>query len=288
MYEQNLRPLPSGDFRTIFADMLQSAEQACQPSAPANLALTSVLQFGQQELQPNLAAICRQLLLPGSKAVGTEQLFELTRLATTGHACILCLNHQSNLDVPTLYALLEDQGGTELFQRIIWIAGRKLLEDSGATHVFVHAFNRVIVSPRSWMKHEHSNAEMQLANQINVAAHRAIHDLRHQGWVFALFPTATRVRPHDDATKLAIEETDSYLKHFEFMLLARIDGCTLPVSRDYDLTREVPSRDRVRFTFGTVLATDKWRTNAAGRFPQLDQRAASARAIMEDIMAITT
>jgi len=113
-----------------------------------------------------------------------------------------------------------------------------------------------------------------------------MHDLRHQGWLFALFPAATRLRPHDKSTGQAIEETDSYLKNFEFMILGRIDGCTLPVSRDRDLTHETPTLDCMRYTFGRVLRTDAWRDNAAKRFAKLDQRAASAAAIIEDIDAM--
>ena len=198
----------------------------------------------------------------------------------------MCLNHRSNLDVPTLYSLLADQGVAELFQRIIWIAGRKLNEDAGSTRMLVQAFNRVVVTPRSWMKDDHSPEELHAAHQINIAAHRAIRELRREGWVFALFPTATRVRPGDESTTHAIEETDSYLKHFEFMLLGRINGCTLPVSRDQDLTHEIPVRDRMVYTFGEVCRTDEWRANAAKRFGGLDQRDASARAIIEDIEAV--
>lgn len=183
-------------------------------------------------------------------------------------------------------ALLEDATRLDLFRRLIWISGRKLDEDVGATSMLVQAFNRVIVTPRSWMKDDHSDRELHEAHQINIAAHRVIHELRHQGWVFALFPSATRIRPGDESTTHAIEETDSYLKNFEFMLLGRIDGCTLPVSRDRDLTHEVPALGRVQYTFGRVLRTDEWRASAAKRFAELDQRTASARTIIEDITAL--
>jgi hypothetical protein len=286
MYEENLTSVPDGDFSTVFAELLGSVEHVYRSAEPAPITPANVLFFADRRVQPYVASICRRLLLPGSGIAGSENLAELTRLASAGRSCIVCLNHQSNLDVPTLHALLEDQGNAELFQHVIWIAGRKLHEDVGATRMLVQGFNRVIVSPRSWMKEGHSVAELHEAHQLNMAAHRTIHELRHQGWVFALFPTATRVRPQNESTKQAIEETDSYLKYFEFMLLGRIDGCTLPVSRDHDLTREMPRRDTMRYTFGAVLQTDAWRADAARRYPRLDQRAATARAIMQDIMAI--
>ncbi len=286
MYEENVSPLAGGDFSTVFADLLAPIQTNCAASPAQRISPDSVVRWALVDIQPYLGAICRRLLLPGSGIIHAEYLAELTQLAREGRSCIVCLNHRSNLDVPTLYALLGDQGHLSLFHRLIWIAGRKLEEDAGSTRCLVRAVNRVVVSPWSWMSREHSAEELHEAHHINDAAHRAIRQLRHQGWVFALFPTGTRVRPDDAATNAAIEETDSYLKHFEFMLLCRIDGCTLPVSRDSDLTHETPTLDTVRYTFGKVLRTDDWRTEAAERYSTLDRRAASARAIMEDIMAL--
>jgi 1-acyl-sn-glycerol-3-phosphate acyltransferase len=286
MYEENLTPLADGDFAEVFADLLARIGHVCQATSPTEITPRNVVQWARPEVQPYLARICRRLLLPGSAVVGAERLAELTRRALQGRSCIVCLNHRSNLDVPNLYALLEDRKSPDLFHRIIWIAGRKLQEDVGATRMLVQGINRVIVTPRSWMSREHSDDEWHEAHQINIAAQRAIHELRYQGWVFAIFPTATRVRPNDESTTRAIEEIDSYLKHFEFMLLGRIDGCTLPVSRDHNLTHETPRLDRVRYSFGAIRRTDQWRASVAEQYPELDQRAASARAIIEDITSL--
>ena len=285
-YEENLEPLSYGDFAMVFADHLAAIQHHAQSTPQERITPAKVVQWSNTDVQPYFGKICRRLLLPGSGILGLKNLAELKQLAIAGRSCILCLNHRSNLDVPTLYALLQDRDRSDLFDRIIWISGRKLDEDVGPTRMLVQAFNRVIVTPRSWMKDAHLDEELHEAHQINIAAHRAIHELRNQAWVFALFPTATRIRPRDESTTHAIEETDSYLKNFEFMLLGHIDGCTLPVSRDRDLTHEVPTRDRMRYTFGRVLRTEDWRANAARRFAGLDQRTASAQAIIEDIAAI--
>jgi glycerol-3-phosphate O-acyltransferase len=285
MYEENLTPLPKGDFTHVFADVLAEIQLRCQ-APQARITPRNVVQWAKAEIQPYLARICRRLLLPGSEITGAGSLVDLLNLALQGHSCILCINHRSNLDVPTLYALLEDQKLGDVFHRIVWIAGRKLEEDQGATRMLVQGVNRVIVTPKSWMAQEHSMEEWHEANQINIAAHRAIHQLKCQGWIFALFPTATRIRPHDESTTHAIEETDSYLRNFEFMLLGHIDGCTLPVSRDRDLTHETPMLDHVRYTFGKVLRTDAWKAHVSKRYPHLDTRAASARGIVDDIMSL--
>jgi glycerol-3-phosphate O-acyltransferase len=287
MYEENLKPLSKDDFAKVFADLLATIERSAQATPPEKITPAKVVQWAKTDVQPYFARICRHLLLPGSGILGTENLAELTSLALNGSSCILCLNHRSNLDVPTLYALLEDQTRLDIFHHIVWIAGRKLDKDVGSTRLLVQGFNRVIVTPRSWMKDDHSDEELHEAHQINIAAHRAIHELRNQGWVFALFPTATRIRPRNESTTHAIEETDSHVKNFAFMLLGCIDGCTLPVSRNQDLTHEIPTRDRMRYTFGQVLRTDEWRANALRRFAEFDQRTASALAIIEDIAAIS-
>jgi len=286
MYEENIEPLPNGDFAQLFAGVLSAIERDCRPCPTESITHANVFQGGRQDVQRYFATICRRLLLPGSTIGGMENLTDLTNLALQGNSCIICMNHRSNLDVPTLRVLLEDFGDLKAFHRIIWIAGRKLQEDAGATRMLVQAFNRVIVSPPSWMKDDHSDEEMHEAHQINIAAHRAIHGLRQQGWVFALFPGATRIRPNDTSTRQAIPETDSYLKSFDYMLLGRIDGCTLPATRDRDFTHETPKLDRVRYTFGPILRTDEWRAAAARRFAELDQRTASARAMIVDIETV--
>ncbi len=286
MYEENTKPLPPGDVMQAFAPILSELQQTCRLTPPQPTSHDQVLFWAQRDIQSYLTRISRRLLLPGSGLNGIEQLQRLIELADGGASCVLCLNHRSNLDVPTLCALLQDHAKPQLFEKIIWIAGRKLQEDPGMTGILVQAFHRVIVTPRSWLREDHSPEEIHEGNLINIAAHREIHDLRHQGWVFALFPTGTRIRPGEISTTRAIPETDSYLKSFEYMLLGNIAGCTLPVTRDKDLTHETPRLDRVIVNFGQVLSTDQWRREASHRYPELNQRAAAARAIMQDIAAL--
>jgi hypothetical protein len=104
--------------------------------------------------------------------------------------------------------------------------------------------------------------------------------------VFALFPTGTRVRDDDESTKQAIGETYSYLRIFQYVVLCHIDGCTMPVSKDRDLTRETPRLDSMIYTFGAVHRTEGWLAEAQARFANLDRRAAAAHAITEDMEAL--
>ena len=283
MYEENLRPLPSGDATAVFGESLVAIQQEFARDRPSAITPDNVVQWARRDIQRAVSRICRRLLLPGSGISGIESLAELNQLAADGSSCIVCLNHRCNLDVPTLLVLLQDLGRAELFEPIVWIAGRKLNEDVGLTPVLIQAVNRVVITPRSWMRNDHSEEESREAHQLNIAALRAIHQLRHEGHVFGLFPAGTRFRPGDSSTRRAIEETDSYLKSFDYLLLARIDGCTLPVAKSRDFTHETPTLDCMTYTFGPVLRTQEWRDSAAERFAELDQRTASARAIMRDI-----
>jgi len=285
MYEENQKPLPPGDVTVLFADQLAKM-QAVTLLVSAQITPEKVLQGADRRNQQHFAAICRRLLLPGSGIQGIGNLAELAQLARAGRSSLICLNHRSNLDVPTLCTLLEDHGQIDLFHQIIWIAGRKLEEDSALTRTLFHCFNRVILTPHTWFDMEHTEDKLQEARRVNLAAERCIARLRHEGWIFGLFPSGTRIRPGNESTARAIDETDSYLKMFEHFILCHIDGCTLPVSKDQNLTHETPQLDRVVYTFGPVQSTDQWRAAAAKRTPQADQKTASALAIMEDIATL--
>ena len=286
MYEENCTPLPHQDASVIFADQLAKMKRQTNISNVPEITPDSVVRWADSTNEKQFAAICRRLLLPGSRIVGLSHLQQLAKLADDGHSCILCLNHRSNLDVPTLFTLLEDQSDGDAFRRIVWLAGRKLEEDTGLTRMLIQCFNRIIVTPPGWFTAQHTDDEIHQARLINVAAERAMAKLRKQGWILGLFPGATRIRPGVESTEQAIEQTDSFLRMFEYLLLCNIDGCTMPVSSERDFTHETPRLDRMIYTFGPVQPTEQWREKAASRFPDLDQRLATANAIREDIEAL--
>ena len=286
MYEENCNPLPHEDASVVFAKQLAEMKRHASTAHAANIAPESIVRWADQQNVAHFSAICRRLLLPGSGIEGSTNLHQLVKLASGGSPCVLCLNHRSNLDVPTLLTLLEDRADSDLFRRIVWLAGRKLEEDSGLASLLIQCFNRVIVTPPSWFASQRTDDELHKARMINFAADRAVAKLRHEGWIIGLFPSATRIRPGVESTQHAIEQTDSYLRMFRYLLLCNIDGCTLPVSSEHDFLHETPRLDRMIYTFGPVLSIKKWRGEAASRFPNLSQRMASAHAIREDIEAL--
>jgi hypothetical protein len=286
MYEENCDPLLHEDASVVFAKQLAEMKLNASATQPANITPESVVRWADPRNETYFAEICRRLLLPGSGIVGSKNLQQLVELAREGSPCVLCLNHRSNLDVPTLFTLLEDHADSDWFRRIVWIAGRKLEEDTGLTSLLIQCFNRVIVTPPSWFAFPRTDDELHEARMINIAADRAVAKLRREGWILGLFPSATRIRPGVESTEQAIEQTDSYLRMFQYLLLCNIDGCTLPVSNEQDFTHETPKLDRMVYTFGLVQSVKEWRGEATSRFPNLDQRMASAHAIREDIEAL--
>ena len=287
MYEENQTPLPHHDGSVVFAQQLAELGRLGLATPAPPVTPESVLRWADRARMPHVAAICRRLLLPGSELRGATHLRALVELAAAGESCLLCLNHRSTLDAPTLFTLLEDQSDPQLFDRIIWIAGRKLEEDVGMTSVLVQSVNRVVVSPSTWFTDDRSEEELRQGRLVNVAAERAVAGLRDQGWVFALFPAGTRTRLDDPSTRKAIEQVQGYLHLFDHLLLGNIDGCTMPVSRDHDLTHESPQLDRIIFTFGPVRRSREWISEAASRYPDLDPRAALAQAITTDMEALS-
>lgn len=278
--------MPPGEAAAVFRDALAEIERLASADDCGAAAGQSAVLEPHRAAQPRFAAICRRLLLPGSGITGFEHLAALARRAEQGASCLLCLNHRSTLDVPTLYALVEDQADLDVFHRIVWIAGRKLDRDRGATPALAHCFRRIAVAPKRELLAMSCEDERREGRLMNLRAYRAMRELRRQGWVLALFPAGTRLRPGDESTAQAIEETDSYLRRCKYLALGHIDGCTLPVTRNHDLTHETPRLDRVVYTFSPVLDAARWRSAAAARYPTLDQREASRRAIMEDIAAL--
>ena len=269
--------LPCGDAVGVFANEL--AELADLAEAPKPLDEHNVVQMATLTMQRPFSAICRKLLLPGSSIVGWHHLQELARRSKAGEPGLLCLSHVSNLDVPNLCTLAADRHESDVFNQIIWIAGRKLSEDSPLTQMLIQMCHRIVVTPPSWFTADHSDEEVCHATKLNHIAHREILRLSREGWVIGLFPTGTRQRPGDSRTTHSIAELDTYLKAFTNMCIGTIDGNTLPVSRDRDYTHEVPKRDRVVYTLGSIVQTDEWRAAALEVFPELDQRSATARAM---------
>jgi len=208
------------------------------------------------------------LLLEGSGIGGLGNLAHLGRLSAEGHSCLIFAEHVSNLDVPTFWMLMKLAGAEfeELFERIVFLAGRKLNEESGIVKIFAEMFARIVISPKSFHEGlpEGEEKERQLAeaHAINMAAHRKIRELKSAGRIFLVFPTGTRYRPWEPATARGLRETEGYLRTFEYFLLASCEGNLMPPERGVNMEDETPRPARVRMNFGAVEGTSAFRRRA--------------------------
>ena len=262
--------------------------QILSHSDPDLFAVTTpeiVFQVAQTQNRDRFAAIIDDLLLPGSGVEGIENLKNLHTLAAQGRPVLVLSAHVSNLDVPALYTLLKHRGEQDLFEDIIFIAGRKLTEGCKSIKSMAEMFSRVVISAKSSRM---SEQEISGAMAINKAAQRKIAELQGQGNVFLLYPTGTRIRPGVPRTHHGLREIYNYLRKFEYCVVCGIRGNILPPRDDVDMIDEFPRRDTVVYSFGKVRNVAEWLTELAQRQPAevTDRKQYVVDAIMNEIYAL--
>jgi hypothetical protein len=237
-------------------------------SADKLISEKNVFQEGLEKNKPLIKGIVNQLLLPGSKIIGFENLAKLYTLAGQGKSCLLLMQHLSNFDIPNLYELLERNGeiGEKISKSIVSIAGMKLNEESDLARSFTEAYSRVVIYPSSAMQNI-KDAKKLLEEQIkrmkiNRAALHAITRLKHNGRIILVFPTGTRYRPWDASTGKGLKEVYSYLKTFHYMVMVAINGNTLRVSPTNNMEEDCVTRDVVIFTVSEVYNCKEFRSRS--------------------------
>ena len=245
-------------------------------------------------------SVASHLLEEGSGLGGLENLAQLGKLSDQGHSCLVFAEHLSNLDVPTFWMLMKIAGPefVPLFDRIVFLAGRKLNEESGIVKIFAEMFARIVISPKSFYENLPEGAEKERliaeAYAINMAAYREIRRLKTSGRIFLVYPTGTRYRPWEPATRRGGREAESYLRSFDYFLLASCEGNLMPPERGVGMADETPRPDRVRMNFGPVTKTAEYRqqileeyTAALARGENVpDEKQYIIDRIMEEIAAL--
>lgn len=216
----------------------------------------NVYQAGRGENLDLVLSLQEKLLLPGSGFEGLEHLDEALTRYKEGKRLILLLEHKGNFDVPAFHFLLrrEDPRYHLLLDRLVYVAGRKLNEESEAVKRFTEVFSRLVIVPRREIPApkadetpEEASARAEATTEavrINRAAFRKMFSLIEEGAIIGLFPLGGRPKPN--LPPIPVKETTTYLKHFDWMLLVGMAGNTLPVGTGR-MEEEVPRRDRVVF-----------------------------------------
>jgi glycerol-3-phosphate O-acyltransferase len=233
---------------------LVTEENVFQPGKPAN--------------KPFLKQIMGELLLPGSRIVGKENLLELHQLAHRKKHCLVLMQHFSNFDIPCFYELLERLGGNyrEVAEAIVSVAGVKLNEESKLVLAFTEVFTRVVLYPSRGLEaikdaRERHAAEKRRA-RLNIAAMKMLNSLRKEGRLILVFPSGTRYRPWDPSTARGLKEIDTYLKFYSHMVLVSINGNTLVPNPSGGMDEDYPTKDLMIYTVSPVRRCSEFRRQA--------------------------
>jgi len=246
----------------------------------------NVYQEGADNILQYLDKMAEALILPGSGLDGLENLEELFSKAESGKSCLLLLEHYSNMDLTLFSYLVRKAGGrgADISKAVIAIAGMKLNEDNPVVAAFASAYSRIVIYPSrsiQGLDPETEKAEILRSNAINRAAMKALNDLKTKGRPILLFPSGTRYRPGDPATKRGVREIDSYIKSFDYMCFVAINGVVLHVGQG-DMMDDPVSEDVVRFSAGPVVSCSEFRDKAKAGDDE-DKKQAVADAIMDEL-----
>jgi glycerol-3-phosphate O-acyltransferase len=223
----------------------------------------NVYQEAAEDVLPFLDKMVDSLGRPGSGVDGMENLEELLDKANSGSSCILLPEHYSNMDLSLVSRLVRREGGRgdAISKALVAIAGMKLNEENPVVSAFAGAYTRIIIYPsRSFLELDavKDKAEIIRGNAINRAAMKKLTEIKVKGKIILVFPSGTRYRPWDPASKRGVREIDSYIKSFDYMCPVAINGEVLHVRAGSMLDDSV-SPDVVRITAGPVLSCTEFR-----------------------------
>jgi glycerol-3-phosphate O-acyltransferase len=247
----------------------------------------NVYQVGKAANKPLVQQIVRDLIIPGSRIVGKENLLELQYLAFRKKPCLVLMEHYSNFDLPCFCELLDAAGGAyqDVADAIVAVAGVKLNEESPLVLAFTEAFTRVVLYPSRGIesiedpKARH-DAEKRRA-KINIAALKRLTSLRKEGKLILLFPSGTRYRPWDPSTSRGLKEIDTYLKFYSHMVLVAINGNTLVPNPGGSMDEDFPTPDVMIYTVSQVQKCSEFRRKALkGREHEEDPKQHVADSVM--------
>jgi len=206
-----------------------------------------------------------RLMLPGSCVKGAKYLINTLTLIKQKKSILFLMKHIGNFDVPCFYSLLSKEGEQyqQILDRLVFIAGRKLNEDSLLVKTFSEIFSRLVIVPNREIpiQTDHETPEQKSyretieneATLINRAAFRKMINLKKEGRIIVLFPMGGR--PKSWLKEKGVKETTSYMRLFDYVQFIKMEGNLLPVGRE--MKEEHPQRDKIIFTISdAVLAKD--------------------------------
>ncbi len=275
-------------FNKIIEQMIKNA-----PNKHPVITEENVYQEGVKKNKPLMQRIINELMLPGSKLEGLENLIELYKLSQERKKCLILMEHYSNFDLPCFYELLErdKEWGKKIADSIVSVAGTKLNEESPLVRAFAEIFTRVVIFPKTNLKNFKTKEEYEKAlerrKKINLAALKKLFELRTSGRIILVFPTGTRYRPWDPSTGRGLKEIDSYIKSYDYMVLVAINGNTLRLNPNGNMDEDIPSRDIMIYTVSPVYKCSDYRRKIIEANPNIeDKKQLVVDSVMEELKKI--
>ncbi len=269
----------------IFSEVIEKMLAQSQVQQDRVLTPDNVFQEKHDANRTVMYPIVQKLLLEGSGIEGLDNLAKLGEIAGQGGSCLILAEHLSNFDVPVFWTLMHALGeeSEALFDRIVFIAGRKLNEESAVVKLFTEMFTRIVISPKTFEddlpdgdEGERLKAEAQA---INMAAYRKIRELKKAGRIFLVYPTGTRFRPWEPSTGRGLREVEGYLRSFDNICFMACIGNLMPPEQGKEMAAETPRRDRVVMRFGPVRSSESFRSDALKEYAM---RSASGEELPEE------
>ncbi len=273
-------------FKAIISQMLLNT------TGNGLITAANVYQEGKPDNKHLLKQIVNDLMLPGSRVQGFENLVELYEKAKKGESCLILMEHYSNFDIPCFYELMEREGnkGKTIAQKIVSVAGSKLSETNRMVRSFTEIFTRVVIIPQSASRNFKDPQELKAISKkrkhINMAALKTLFRLRKSGRIILVFPAGTRYRPWDPKSKRGLKDIDSYLKSYKNMVLIAINGNVL-IPQKKSMLEDLVTHDIMFYTVSRVYNCREFRDKAREMAPEgSDLRQFAVDRVMEELAQI--
>ena len=254
----------------MFADLTAKLQQGSL--AMGVVSSETVFQPANLDNRKLVHALAGKLLMRESRFVNLPAFLRLAELARQGKSCLILPEHYSNFDIPNLFLILERLGPETkaASDQIIAIAGVKLNEEVSFVRAFAEAYSRLVTYPPRSLdvlcRDSALNAdEISRARAINMAALRQMGHLKHEGYMFLVYPSGTRYRPEDENSRRGLKEIDSYFKSFDYVLFLGMAGNTLRINpAGENMGEDLPAKDAVIFVASDVYDAGEFRAGVQG------------------------
>lgn len=262
-----------------FAELLKISKAA------SKIDESKVYEEANLESRKYLYSLMTENLQKGSGLNNVENFKSFYESVTKdGKRGLILMEHYTNLDLPLIMYLLENQGeewAKNFASRIVAVAGMKLNESNPAVRAFAEGFTRVVIYPtrslqdvesKETISEEEKAEEEKRARKINFAAMRAMDDCKKRGQIILVFPSGTRYRPNKPETKKGLREIDSYLRLFDKMILISNNGNCLRINPENpnDMLMDVVEEDKVLLTASEVIDCKEFRNKVLSALPSDD------------------